>query len=357
MPIQVEIDINGNITDMQGKLIQLGGDFDKFIDKSVQGSKATIDTAKNMQMAWTEFRSMYSTVLDVVRGGQAVWAGTVGEFTKYAGQVALVSRTAGTTAEEASRLIQVVDDMGVTFEELNVMMRKMTMEGTTPSIEALAALSEQYIAIQDPAERAKFLLDNFGRAGAEAGRLMEQGAVGILAMNAAIDENLILTNTSFKSAEEYRLAVDRLSDSWTGFKISLGGGALPFALELLDKINAEIAEEGGLLGVLKQGWVNLLGPIGAVISLIDLMSNKTVDVKTPTATAPVAKMGMRGAHASGGSFLIPQSYGTEGFRLGNSDTASGGERITITPAGGAQGQGIDYQKLARAFRDALAQAG
>ena len=42
----------------------------------------------------------------------------------------------------------------------------------------------------------------------------------------------------------------------------------------------------------------------------------------------------RAQHASGGSFLIPSSYGNEGFLMGNGDTASGGERITITPSGG-----------------------
>ncbi|WP_206687840.1 hypothetical protein, partial [Streptococcus pseudopneumoniae] len=39
-------------------------------------------------------------------------------------------------------------------------------------------------------------------------------------------------------------------------------------------------------------------------------------------------------HAAGGSFLIPQSYGNEGFRMGNGDTASAGETVTITPKGG-----------------------
>lgn len=56
-------------------------------------------------------------------------------------------------------------------------------------------------------------------------------------------------------------------------------------------------------------------------------------------------------HQTGGSFLIPLSYGYEGFRLGNGDTASGGERITITPAG----QQGDAGEMARMLRDAVAQ--
>ena len=64
------------------------------------------------------------------------------------------------------------------------------------------------------------------------------------------------------------------------------------------------------------------------------------------------------AHASGGSFLIPQSYGNEGFRMGNGDTASGGETVTITPQGMGSNSGqIDYNKLARVLRDAIMQAG
>jgi len=42
-------------------------------------------------------------------------------------------------------------------------------------------------------------------------------------------------------------------------------------------------------------------------------------------------------HASGGSFTIPSEYGYEGFRLGNYGTASGGERVTVTPAGAGGG--------------------
>jgi hypothetical protein len=42
----------------------------------------------------------------------------------------------------------------------------------------------------------------------------------------------------------------------------------------------------------------------------------------------------RNQHAAGGSFLIPMSYGNEGFKMGNGDSASGGEMVTITPRGG-----------------------
>jgi len=65
----------------------------------------------------------------------------------------------------------------------------------------------------------------------------------------------------------------------------------------------------------------------------------------------------RGTHAEGGSFMIPPSYGNEGFRLGNGDTASGGEKLKIIPRGESESPAIDYKKMARAIREALQQAG
>jgi hypothetical protein len=65
-------------------------------------------------------------------------------------------------------------------------------------------------------------------------------------------------------------------------------------------------------------------------------------------------------HASGGVFMIPQRYGNEGFRLGNGDTASGGEKLAIAPQGKDfidydRMPRIDEKKLARAVVSALAQ--
>lgn len=64
------------------------------------------------------------------------------------------------------------------------------------------------------------------------------------------------------------------------------------------------------------------------------------------------------AHAAGGSFLIPQSYGNEGFQLGNGDTASAGEIVTITPKGGAGGNDALLQAImsTRVTADDIARA-
>jgi hypothetical protein len=71
-------------------------------------------------------------------------------------------------------------------------------------------------------------------------------------------------------------------------------------------------------------------------------------------------------HASGGMFTIPHAYGNEGFMLGNGDTASGGEKLAISPKGqdfidydrlAAAMPRIDYRAMARAMDQVLQQRG
>jgi hypothetical protein len=64
-----------------------------------------------------------------------------------------------------------------------------------------------------------------------------------------------------------------------------------------------------------------------------------------------------GAYADGGSFTIPQSYGYEGYPLGPGKTASGGERVTVTPSSAPMPDPIDYDRMARIFRDTILAVG
>ena len=93
-----------------------------------------------------------------------------------------------------------------------------------------------------------------------------------------------------------------------------------------------------------------------VASINAIPGGKTVNIAVNYTSDQLDIMSdKRAGHAAGGSFLIPDSYGNEGFRMGNGDTASGGERVTITPRGESGGSAIDYERMARVIRDALLQ--
>jgi predicted DNA-binding ribbon-helix-helix protein len=146
----------------------------------------------------------------------------------YAQQVEDIARQTGTTVEEGSRLIQVADDMRVSVSDLSSALRiystKQKEAGASAQIstDLLAKLSDQYLALEPGIQRTNFLIDNFGRGGLAMAKLLEQGSEKMREMNAAVSDNLILTKESIAVSEGYRLTIDELQDSWSGFKNQIG---------------------------------------------------------------------------------------------------------------------------------------
>jgi hypothetical protein len=133
----------------------------------------------------------------------------------------------GGTADSTSRLVQVLDDAGVEFSTVKMALKEMGKDGTAPTIQELAKLSDQFNAIVDPADKAQFLLDKFGKSGTNMARAMELGGSAILAMNDGMSGGLILTEKNIQASEDYRKNMDELSDSWKGFKVAAGNAVIP----------------------------------------------------------------------------------------------------------------------------------
>lgn len=181
-------------------------------------------SAKKATMSWTDFRSMYQTVLDVVRVGQQVWAATGGEFNRYAEDVKNLSRNIGVTTEDASRLIQVADDVRISFASIGTATKTAQKQGIDVSIEGLKKLSAQYNKLPPGIQRSQFLLKTFGKSGLEMGKLMQVGAEGIDKMSNSVDANLILTQEAIKTSDDFKTSADGLGDAWQGFLMGPGQG-------------------------------------------------------------------------------------------------------------------------------------
>ena len=233
--IQIEAELIDNISK---KLDVIDREIDGLTAKrkarEADAARASIEAARSSGNAWTEFRSMYSTVLDVVRVGQQVWAETGQKFVDYAAQVRDVSRSLGASAEESSRLVQVADDVGISYSALTTSLKMAQKDGIDPSIDGLAKLSDQYLALAPGVERTQFLLDNFGKSGAEMGKLLEQGGAGIREMSAAMDESMILTQEALDQARDFEIAQDAMNDTWDAFTYQT---APPLVNAMTDIIN------------------------------------------------------------------------------------------------------------------------
>ena len=342
---------------------------------------------------------------------------------KYAEQVQNLSRNIGASTQEASRLIQVSDDVKLSVESLEAGLKGAIVKGYQPTIKGLAEMSDQYLAIQDPIQRSKFLVDTFGRAGLEMGKLMELGADGIKKMGE--EAKMVLSPADIQRMNDFYKATDDIEDSVNSLKVSLAlttAGPLskfldtlsdgvdiapklyknlnqaasvmltkmPPALKIMMGISPEI--EASLQATVD--WNDALSETPGKIKNIGTAADRTNEHlgksadymyklisymsglrdKSYTITQYLryvtltgspggmltgaggggSRMGPAFSNAFGGSYKIPAAFGFEGASPTAGVTASGGERVTITPEG--ENQEIDLskrtiQRLALAMRD------
>jgi len=194
-------------------------------------TKASADTlkggmdsvGKSASLRFTELASAVGLAKQAFQVVSAVVKETVGEFTTYAKTVEDMARVTGSSAEEVSRLIQVSDDLQISTASLEQAMAGAVRKGIDPSVDSIASLSDQYLALAPGLKRSQFLVEKFGRSGLEMAKLMEQGGDKIREMGEAVDDSLIITDEAIEANQRYMKAMDDLGDAIQGAKIKMGG--------------------------------------------------------------------------------------------------------------------------------------
>lgn len=159
----------------------------------------------------------YTTVMGAITG-------TMNEVAQLSDTVDNLSRSWGVSAEEASRVYQMADDLRISQGDLEMGMRKLLDNGIQPSIASMKDLSTQYLAIEDPVQRAQFAMEMFGqRGGLTFQKLLELGPEVIDTMSAANDA-LIMDDEAITKMNEYQAALDASEDSMLALKIAFATG-------------------------------------------------------------------------------------------------------------------------------------
>lgn len=214
--------------------------------------KVTTDTSAARQGvnmlrgSFTELASVLGLARQAAQAIGQVYQATVGQLMTYAGQVRDLSIVTGQNATETSRLIQVMDDFEITTGDLQMAARRLREQGLSPNIETLSGLSDQFRRIQDPAARASFLFDNFGRAGENFALAMDQGGDALRAMGEEVNASLLLTDQQIAQTEELRLATDELNDSWNGITTTIGMRAVPALAQMATALDDLLNKEANL---------------------------------------------------------------------------------------------------------------
>lgn len=210
--------------------------------------------SQKTKFSFTELNSVLQVGMQIFNSVKGVVNELYGSYAKIATATRDLAIASGTTAEEASTLLQVMDDFEVTAEDVQVAARALKEKGLSPTLETLAQLSDQFLAIEDPAKQLEFAQDNLGRSYKAYLNVLKQGG-SVLRENAnQVNKNLILTDEQIEQFEQERLAIDEVSDSYEGLKVKAGAafGTLIIrqkeAAEILEYYNIVIGENADQVG-------------------------------------------------------------------------------------------------------------
>ena len=140
----------------------------------------------------------------------------------YADEVRQLSSITNQSAEETSKMIQVLDDYEISAQQAGAAAKFLAKEGLSLNVETLAKLSDEYKSLNTGQERAEFLMKKFGRAGQDFALTMEQGSDAILKQGDAVNKGLILSDKQLTAARNLKIAQDNLNDSVQEWNVIAG---------------------------------------------------------------------------------------------------------------------------------------
>jgi hypothetical protein len=292
---------------------------------------------------------------------------SVAEFSAYGDQISKMAAYTSTSTEEMSKLYQITDDLRIPVGDLEMALKTMTDKGTAPSIAGIKQLSDQYLSLESPLERAQFLTDNFGRAGQDMARLMEMGGDGIQSASDEIANWMIVTGESEEVVKDYLATLDSWGEAMDQIKFRFAQNVTPavtnFMLAIL-KTNETINDGNRVwydyilqVNAIKTLFVFIKSLFDAFGGKLDNTTDSVVDQTTAANELKLAWDGVNNSvnsyssnvtrgniydrpnygsnygtgHAQGGSFVIPDGFYNDSFYLGAGHFAQSGEVITITP--------------------------
>ena len=317
---------------------------------------------------------------------------------QYVSTVVDEARLLGLSTEETSKLIQASDDLFISQEKLNTALQAATRQGIDVSIVGLQNLSDKYLALNPGVERSQFLLQTFGRSGADMGKLMEKGAEGIRESMNAVSNWMIVTKDTVMTVEAYKQSMDRAKESQDNLKTSIATGVMPEATALNEQIartNDSLRAAGAVSDTVSFAmfmWQGVLAGVEVlfgqqaiavdtstealnrntnatlnnaaaqgVLASRDSTSRGSIYDKTYTGGTYGSSRGSiydtpNAGGANGLSMVVPSGYPNDSFRIG----ATTGENVEITKGGTKdnsllveiQGMRRELNRLPLALRDA-----
>lgn len=173
---------------------------------------------------------------------KAAYNDTIGAAIALDDQVRKLSLDIGATPEQASKLIYAANVTGVSVDALSRSLdqainklRSTHSDGIEPTVDGLGKLSDAYLKLAPGVDRTQFLLDNFGRSGAQIAPLMALGSAGIKALGdqAQLTGNVLSTQVA-NQLHTLDVQTNQLTTDSQGLGVALGGTLAPAATRVVD---------------------------------------------------------------------------------------------------------------------------
>lgn len=214
------------------------------------------DSNTSANNSFTELNSAVSLFKQGLQVAAQVYDQSIGKTLEYAEAVRSLSRTIGATPEDVSKLIQVADDVGVSQETLTAALETAIRKGVKPSIEGLGQLSEKYQAIEDPIERSKFLMDSFGRSGADMAAIMKLSKTQLDEMGKSAEAaGQVLDQRMLNQTRALEVSFDNLSDKIDGATTQISIALIPALTNASDAMAENIDAQSVWLQAIQMGAV------------------------------------------------------------------------------------------------------
>lgn len=188
----------------------------------------------------------------------AFGAASVKAFTDGALAAGKFADATGVTNEEASRLIEVAGDVGISADTMQTALIRLekavaanspafknlgvdiayAKDGTVDANATFLNAIETLNGIPDPAKRAEAASTLFGKGFAGAAEIVTADAEDMRKALEAVSDAQVFDDNEVKKAREFRASMDDLNDKLEQVKMTIGGGLVPVLSDAADQITA-----------------------------------------------------------------------------------------------------------------------
>jgi hypothetical protein len=238
MATEVEILLKA-IDQASAALNQVKGSSEK-LGKGISGLEKNWNSMKSNVPGLSNVLALATNPITLVTAGVGAMAAVikagVSETVSYNKTIREMSQVTGLMPEELSRVVQAADDWGISIDSVRTALQMANKNGVTPSIDMLANLADEYVNSTDKTVFADKAIAIFGKQYATLIPMLSKGGDELRKVTGAVNDNLIATQKEIDASREYEVAVDDLTDMWSGFKQEIGNAVIPTLTNLLSAI-------------------------------------------------------------------------------------------------------------------------